>query len=397
MRKRLLNLKDSSTYLLFGARGTGKSTLLKAELTGKNVLWIDLLSSHEEMRYFETPDLLSKQIEERGSELEWVVIDEVQKVPKLLDVVHREIEKSRCGIPLGNKQGLRFALSGSSARKLKRGGANLLAGRAFVYHLFPFTHNELGDDFIIDEALTYGTIPGILYYSSARERQEALNAYVDTYLKEEIFSEQLVRNIQPFRRFLNISAQVSGTIINFSKIAQDLRIDDKTVRTYFDIIEDTLIGSYLPAYEKSLRKQQSKSPKFYLFDCGVKRTLDPSLSDTTPYTSQQYSIAFEHFIINECLRLKSYRRQKMTLSHYNTGNAEIDLVVQKPGKVDSFIEIKSTNKVTHEHLAPLNRLSKDFPEFRYVCLSQDPIARKEGVIEVLPWRQGIEEVILWDE
>lgn len=388
MRARQINLLSDGSYFLFGARGTGKSSLLREKLRSRKTLWIDLLKSKEEQRYLDNPDLLSGQIEQQRDGLEWVVIDEVQKVPKLLDVVHHEIEKARAA-----GSGLNFALSGSSARKLKRSGANLLAGRAFIHHLFPFTHLELGSDFDLNTALYYGTIPAILHYDKAESRQAALEAYVDTYLKEEILAEQLVRNIQPFRKFLNLSAQANGTIINFSSIAGDLRVDDKTVKTYFNILEDTLVGFYLPAYEKSLRKQQSKSPKFYLFDPGVKRTLDQNLPEEAPLSSQETGLAFEHFVMCEFMRLKSYLHRKMSFSHYNTGNTEIDLVIEAPGTPDTFVEIKATERVTAEHISTLKALRSDYPQYRYYCLSRDPAARIEYGIEILPWQQGIRELL----
>jgi predicted AAA+ superfamily ATPase len=384
MRPRHINLLDSGSYFLFGARGTGKSTLLRQHLEGKRVLWIDLLRSTDEIRYSDRPDLLSDQLERERDKLEWVVIDEVQKVPKLLDVVHREIERSRfLGV------GPHFALSGSSARKLKREGSNLLAARAFVNHLFPFTHREIGEDFDLASALYFGTIPAIVHFSDSQSRQAALEAYVDTYLKEEIVQEQIIRKVSPFRKFLQLSAQANGTVVNFSNIAKDLKVDDKTVRVYFDILEDTLLGFYLPAFEKSLRKQQIKSPKFYLFDPGVKRVLDPNLPASAPLSSQQFGAAFEHFIVCEFFRLKSYLRRKMNLSHFNTGSLEIDLVIETPGIADTFVEIKATTQVTEAHLVSLHRLRRDFPRNRYICLSQDPIARIESGVEVLPWVEGI--------
>jgi len=387
MLRRHLKPLITGSYFLFGARGTGKSTLIRQHLEGKNTLWIDLLKGSDEQRYEEKPDLLTAQIDKNRASLEWVVIDEVQKVPKLLDVVHHEIEKARA-----SGYQLNFALSGSSARKLKREGANLLAGRAFVHHLFPFTHIELGDEFDLTSALHYGTIPGILYYQDSVSRQAALEAYVDTYLKEEIVAEQLVRNVKPFRKFLNLSAQANGTIVNFSNFARDLGVDDKTVRVYFDILEDTLLGFYLPAYEKSLRKQQIKSPKFYLFDPGVKRVLDQNLPAAASLSSQELGLSFEHFVICEFFRLRSYFPRKFNFSHYNTGSSEIDLVIEAPGTVDTFVEIKATEKVTSQHLSTLKTLRKDYPELRYFCLSRDPISRVEEGIEISPWNEGIREI-----
>ena len=387
MRDRQIKLLNTGSYFVFGARGTGKSTLIRHHLKGKKVLWIDLLKGSEEQRYLDNPDLLRAQLEKKGDRPDWVVIDEVQKVPKLLDVVHHEIELARA-----SKSGPHFALSGSSARKLKRDGANLLAGRAFVHHLFPFTHIELGTDFDLTDALYFGTIPGILHFTDSESRQAALDAYVETYLKEEIIAEQLVRNVQPFRKFLNLSAQANGTIVNFSNFANDLRVDDKTVKTYFDILEDTLLGFYLPAYEKSLRKQQIKSPKFYLFDTGVKRVLDQNLPASAPLSSQEFGLAFEHFVLCEFVRLKSYLRRKMNFSHYNSGSSEIDLVIEAPGMPDTFVEIKATEKVTKVHVAALIAIKKDFPKYRYICMSRDPISRVEDGIEILPWVAGLREL-----
>ncbi len=387
MIDRAINILKGHSFFLFGARGTGKSTLLDKLLHEQRCLWIDLLIAKEEARYASDPDLLSKQIELHKGELDWVIIDEVQKVPRLLDIVHREIEiKNRKGaIP-------NFALSGSSARKLKRQGANLLAGRALVYHLHPFTHLELGSNFNLEQALFYGTIPSINKYDDPQAKQLALEAYVETYLKEEIIAEQIVRNIQPFRRFLNIAAQSNGAIINYNQIATDVKADDKTVKTYFDILEDTLLGFTLPAYDKSLRKQQGKSPKFYLFDTGVKRILDLNLPASGEFTSQEFGLAFEHFVICEFFRLKSYARSKMQFSHFNTGESEIDLVIEAPRHPDIFIEIKSTEEVQDRHLTTLFRMQKEFPKFEYYCLSRDPIERKEKGIVILPWQIGIKKI-----
>jgi predicted AAA+ superfamily ATPase len=195
------------------------------------------------------------------------VIDEVQKAPKLLDQIHYEIEKRQ----------IKFALTGSSARKLRRGGANLLAGRALMNHLYPLTHRELAADFVLQDVLQWGSLPEIFSAPSDLVRQEYLKTYVDSYLKEEILQEQLVRNVVPFRKFLPVAAQMNGKILNFSSMAKDLGVDWSTVKNYYQILEDTWLGFNLPIYHRSLRKQQLKGQKFYLFDLGVQRALERNL------------------------------------------------------------------------------------------------------------------------
>jgi uncharacterized protein len=382
--ERELKFLNNSSFFLFGARGTGKSSLLRSEL-GSSALWIDLLSSREEQRFAENPDLLSEVLRARPSTASptWVVIDEIQKVPRLLDVVHREIE-ARSAL---------FALSGSSARKLRRGGANLLAGRALVHHLYPFTHSELGDAFDLTSALEFGTLPVILSHGSPRARRLALRAYVDSYLKEEIVAEQLVRNLVPFRKFLPVVAQNHGGIVNYSEIARALKVDDKTVKGYFEILEDTLIGFKLPAYERSLRKQQIRSPKFYLFDTGVARALG-SLDREGTLSSQELGLAFEHFIIAEVHRLRSYSETSQQFYFLNTGSDyEIDLVVESTGTKTQFVEIKYTDEVTDTHLRGLRLIRKAMPDADFVCLCREPRPRAVDGIEVLPWKTGLARVL----
>jgi predicted AAA+ superfamily ATPase len=223
-----------------------------------NCLYIDLLDLATEDLFRTHPEELRQQILAK-KDCDWVVIDEVQKLPRLLDTVHQLIEEKRA----------KFILSGSSARKLKRGSANLLAWRAFVYHLHPLTSVEYGATFSLQEVLEWGALPKLLEFQNASDKIEFLRAYALTYLKEEIQVEQLVRNLDPFRQFLEIAAQSNGQIVNYSKIARDVGVDTTTVQNYFSILEDTLIGFHLPAYHRSIRKRQRESPKFYLFDPGV--------------------------------------------------------------------------------------------------------------------------------
>ena len=268
MYKRQLNILESNSFFLFGARGTGKTTLIESIFGGKNTFKIDLLDSNQEEQYQLQPESLIQNIDALSQKPEWVVIDEIQKAPKLLDLVHQLIERK------DNKdRSVKFALTGSSARKLKRGAANLLAGRAFTYNLHPLTYQELGSDFNLLDALAWGTLPFVVNSKDESEKKAFLDSYTSTYLKEEVIVEQLVRNVVPFRKFLPIAAQCNGTLLNYSKIARDLGVDWTTVKNYFEILEDTLLGFQLPAYSKSLRKQQLNSQKFYLFDIGIKSCL----------------------------------------------------------------------------------------------------------------------------
>ena len=297
-------------------------------------------------------------------------------------MVHREIESRK----------IKFALTGSSARKLKRGGANLLAGRALVNHLFPLTYRELAEDFNLMKVLSFGSLPFVTTSHNDVMTIEYLESYVQTYLKEEILQEQIIRNVTPFRKFLGIAAQLNGTLLNYQKIADDLGVDWASVRNYFETLEDILLGFLLPAYDRSLRKQQLKGSKFYLFDLGVKRTLDRTIQ-LRPETSQQIGPLFEHFIICEVYRLNQYSRKRFSLSHLATkGGLEVDLVLERPGLSPAIVEIKSTDRVLDKHLRHLHAIREDYPEFEAFCLSREPLAREVDGIRVLPWRKGLEEL-----
>jgi predicted AAA+ superfamily ATPase len=315
--------------------------------------------------------------------IEWVVIDQVQRAPKLLDTVYSLIEA-----PWNSNKRVKFALTGSSARKLKRGAANLLAGRAYTYNLHPLTYQELAGRFNLIDALAWGTLPTVWNIKSDEERKAYLKSYTATYIHEEIAQEQLVRNLIPFRKFLPIAAQSSGTIINYNSIARDLGVDWTTIRNYFEILEDTLIGFKLPAFSQSVRKQQILSPKFYLFDLGVKRSLDKTLN-LVPSTGQIIGPLFEHFIICEAIRLNDYLDKDFSFSYLRTqGGAEIDLVIERPGEKTVFVEIKSTTNVTKEHLCHLRDLASERDDVELLCLSQEPRPRKDENIMIMPWQEG---------
>jgi len=385
MFRRLLNPLLSNSFFLFGARGTGKTSLLDELLGRERTLWIDLLQPGDEELYQLRPQALSETIEGLSRRPEWVIIDEVQRAPKLLDVVHSLIEAK-----WNRDRNVKFALTGSSARKLKRGAANLLAGRAYTYNLHPLTHVELGERFNLMTALTWGTLPTVCNVEKDEERRAYLRSYTDTYVKEEIAQEQLVRKLVPFRKFLPIAAQCSGTILNYNTIAKELGVDWTTVRTYFDILEDTLLGYKLPAFSRSIRKQQLSSPKFYLFDIGVKRVLDKTLN-IVPETGQFLGPLFEQFIISEAIRLNDYLQRDFTFSYLTTqGGAEIDLIVERPGATTLFVEIKSTEQVTRDHLRHLRELSAGREDVEAICVSRESRRRKEDDILVIPWQEAFE-------
>jgi len=383
MVKRIATLEYSNSFFLFGARGTGKTTLLKEWTNPETTLSIDLLDPDEESLLSREPNELVKRINAFQGRLQWVVIDEIQKLPTLLDIVHSQIENSS----------VHFALTGSSARKLKRGHANLLAGRAFVKYLFPFTHRELGETFDLDKALQVGTLPKIFQYTTESKSQAFLRAYANTYLKEEVWGEQLIRHLDPFRRFLEVAAQVNGEIINYTNIARDVGVDTKTVQSYFQILEDTLTGYLLEPYHRSLRKRQRQNPKFYFFDLGVKRALERTLTLKLLPRTYAYGKAFEHFLILEMHRLSSYLENDFQFSYLRTKDGvEIDMIIDRPGLPTALVEIKSTEYVDERDIRHLEPFLKDFGKCEAYCLSLDPNPKKIGSVMALPWQKGLREL-----
>ena len=276
--------------------------------------------------------------------------------------------------------------------KLKHGGANLLAGRAFVYHLFSLSCFELNEKFDLEKALQWGTLPKIFNLEGDLEKSEFLRSYTDTYLKEEIWNEQAVRKLQPFRRFLEVAAQRNGDILNYANIARDVGVDDKTIKEYFCILEDTMIGFFLEPFRNSFRKRLVEKPKFYFFDPGVVRSLARRLSvPLTPKTSA-YGEAFEHFILLEFVRLGSYFQPEYRFSFIRTvSDVEIDLVIERPGRPLLCIEIKSSDTINESSISVFSRITKDIPNCEAIVLSQDRFMKKFDHVICYPWKQGLAE------
>lgn len=386
MLNRLSNPLLSRSFFLFGARGTGKTTLLKRLLTQDEALFINLLlPSHYDELALE-PELLIAKAEALPADVRWIVIDEVQKLPRLLDIVHHLIEDRK----------LRFALTGSSARKLKRGSANLLAGRASVYNLFPFTSWELEEQCNLQDALEWGTLPALSSITSREEKTEFLESYAYTYLKEEIGQEQIVRKLEPFRKFLAVAAQCNAKIINYKKISEDVGVSAVTIKSYFEILEDTLIGFFLEPYHQSIRKSQRQSPKFYLFDAGVERALSRCLDVPLKQGTYAFGVAFESFFVNEVFRLNQYHRKGFQLSYLRTkDDAEVDLILSgRKGTPPILIEIKSARLIKESDARNLRAFAADIPKSKAILVSLDPSAKKFANVIALPWQQALKEIFV---
>lgn len=270
----------------------------------------------------------------------------------------------------------------------------MLGGRAYTYNLFPFVSSELGELFDLNQHLAFGGLPKTWSIQSPEERVLYLRSYINTYLKEEIAEEQIVRKLEPFRKFLQVAAQASGTILNYSAISRDVNVSDQTVRTYFDILEETLLGFHLPPYERSLRKAQSKADKFYLFDTGVIRALRRTIDQPFNESTYEYGILFEHFVIGEIRRRAEYLFKDFSYSYLRTPyGKEIDLIVERPGRMTCVIEIKSSTSVKEEHTKNLTHLGPDFGDVELLIISRDPHPKRFGKISCLPWEQGIEMVV----
>jgi len=382
MYNRLISLPKNKSFFLFGQRGTGKSTLLK-KLYGDKALVLSLLDSRLFLTLTNASWKIRELVKGRNAEQKIIVIDEIQKLPILLDEVHKMIEE----------EGLQFILTGSSARKLKRQGTNLLAGRAYEYKLYPLSYQELGKDFDLNETLHWGALPQVATERDNADKSEFLYSYIDTYLREEIILEQVVRRLEPFSKFLQMAAQNNGDIVSYTNIAKDSGLSDVTIRNYFEILESTLIGFFLPVFHTSIRKRQRQSPKFYFHDLGVVRALTNQVNIGPLKQTYEYGTLFESFVINEFIKLNEYFRLRFKFSFIRVENdQEIDLVIEKPGGAVILVEIKSTQQIKEEHVRTLDLMQRSFKDARSYCLSQDGERKQIGSVLCVPWNEGIEEI-----
>lgn len=391
MIKRELNLSEqlglNSSAFIFGARGTGKTTLVREFLTsfpkaGWSSIEFDLLKTDVYERYLKHPHLFRLEVEEiiktKGKIL--VFVDEVQRAPKILDEVHSLLES--------HKGNVRFLLSGSSARKLLRTGANLLAGRALTLKLFPLTSREYQAS--MNKTLLHGTIPGIVVENDTPE--QSLRSYVSTYLREEIQMEAQLRRVDAFARFLEVAAQFHGEILNAVDIARSAGVSSQTVSSYIQILEDTLLGFRIPGWSTSAHKQLRTTPKFFFFDNGVANVLRGEIRiELSPVTSR-FGKLFEAWIIQEAVRLNEYQNLDLKFSYWQTNSgAEVDLVVSRgAGQPLVGIEIKSTETPQSKDYSGLISFGEAHPQAKKWCFCRTPHAFSQSGVEFLPWQMGLE-------
>jgi uncharacterized protein len=339
----------AASFFLFGPRGTGKSTWLRERFP--DAVWIDLLRPEEHRAYAARPERLRERLA-ASPEAETVVVDEVQKVPELLDVVHELIESG------GPKR--RFVLTGSSARKLRRGGVNLLAGRALLRHMHPFLACELGAErFDLGRALRLGTLP-LVWSSPAPE--DVLKAYVGLYLEQEVQAEGIVRNLGGFARFLEATSFSHGAPLNLADVARECQVSRSTVDGYLGILEDLLLVSTLPVFTRRARRQLAARPKLYWFDAGVFTSIRPA--GPLDRAEEIAGAALEGLVFQHLRAWNDYTGGDHELAYWRTrGGNEVDFVVHGPAGLWA-IEVKHTTTVRPQDLRSLRAFGEDFPEAR---------------------------------
>jgi predicted AAA+ superfamily ATPase len=385
MFHRDIKLPEKRSFFLFGARGTGKTTLTRNVFSAESTHRVNLLDLKTEDRLARDPQEFKSEVLALPESCTHVIVDEIQKLPRLLDAVHDLIETENVTQV--------FVLTGSSARKLKLGGANLLAGRAALRELFPLTPNEIGKDFQLHEYLRFGGLPECWNLSSADDKRDYLESYAQVYLKEEIWAEQLVRNLDSFRRFTEVAAKQSGKILNFTKLSRDVRADVKTVQSWYQIFEDTFLGFYLDSFSTSVRKQLRGAPKFYIFDTGVTRALSRMLSIELHESTSYFGDLFEQMVITQVFVKSRHKKLDYKLYYLQTKSGlEVDLVIDRPGQPLLFVEIKSTQALTQDHARSLKSFESDFPDAEFQVWSRDETKKNYGRVVAMSWTQGLESV-----
>lgn len=374
----LCKILENKSLFLFGPRQTGKSSFIKNQLMNNDIaMFWTLLDGRLRLKVLADPSILRQEVEVRNLRDCIIIIDEIQKCPELLDEVHFLIEE----------RNIRFLLTGSSARKLRSSGVNLLGGRATQRHFHPFNFAEIGNhpNYNLSYIFEHGLLPSMFLSSNI---EEDLSAYVDTYLTEEIAAEGFSRNIPNFARFLTVASVSNSQLINYTNIASDSQVPVQTVKQWFQVLEDTLLGYQVESFTNTKKRKAITTSKFYFFDIGIARALRniPTPKENTT----EFGEYFEHLI---CMELKSwidYKHPRSNLTYWrSTSNMEVDFCIDE----EIAIEVKSSSNVTEKHLKGLKALREEGIFNRYVVVCQEEHPRIIDGIEILPWKYFFEE--LW--
>lgn len=368
-----LPLESHQSIFLFGPRGTGKTSWLKDHLP--NALYFDLLDFNLYSSLSANPSRLDNLIPKNYPD--WIIIDEVQRVPELLNEVHRLIEGRKC----------RFILTGSSARTLRRRGVNLLAGRALRYHMHPLVAQEMGDQFDFQHALNYGLLP---MAATQEDPKKYLESYVQTYLREEVLQEGLTRNIGSFARFLEIASFSQSNTINVSEIGRELGINRVAVSTYFDILEDLLLARRISVFTQRAKRKMIAHDRFFFFDAGVYRILRPMGPLDAP--AEIDGAALETLFLQSLAAINDYKELGYSIHFWRTSaGTEVDFVIYGPRGLHAF-EIKRTKKLSNKMFKGLREFGQDYPEAKLHFLYFGSHKEYHDTITAIPFEQALKEL-----
>lgn len=373
MYSRIIKIPEQKSFFLFGPRGTGKTTWLKTHF--QNDLYIDLLDAENFNKLLAQPTRLEQWIPPGYNQ--WIILDEVQRIPDLLNEVHRLIEKFQ----------YKFILTGSSPRKLKRNNANLLAGRALTYHMHPLTSLELDGDFDLKHGLQYGHLPATFQEQNIKKY---LESYVMTYLEQEILQEGLTRSAESFSRFLETASFSQGEVLNISEVAREASVHRKVAENYFSILEDLMIAYFVPVFSKRAKRKLVNHRKFYFFDVGIYRTLRPKGPLDSPEEIEGKSL--ETLLFQEIKALNDYLDLDYEISFWRTSlQDEIDFVLYGPRGLKA-IEIKRTEHISYDDFRGMKLFLKDYPEAKGYILYGGKKHFWEKNIEIIPIVKFLKEI-----
>jgi uncharacterized protein len=373
MYSRIIKLPTDKSFFLFGPRGTGKTTWVKT--SNPQALYLDLLEAELYNNLLANPGRLENLIPDKFAN--YIIIDEIQRVPNLLNEIHRLIENNH----------YKFILTGSNARKIRRGGYNLLAGRALTYYMHPLTVQELGKDFNLSNSLSFGHMPTVFANS---DPEKYLESYIKTYLQEEILQEGLTRNLSAFARFLESASFSQGSILNVSEVAREAAIERKTIENYFSILEDLLIGYRIPVFSKKAKRKLINHYKFYYFDAGIYNAIRPKGPLDSPEVVE--GVALETLLFQELLAVNSNLELGYKLYYYRTaGGSEVDFILYGERGLKAF-EVKRSHKISSTMLKPLKSFMSDYPMADGFLIYGGTKQQREGEIRIFPFVDFLQQL-----